>query len=267
MQMIWNQLKAGVLVLSGLAIIGTDAGAEMREMSTDRPDTTESPITVDAGHFQMETSFFDYSRDRISGVKAETWSYGEMNLKAGLSGGTDLQIVLSPFIQDVTETRGVREDASGFGDVEARLKMNLWGNDGGPTAMALMPFVKIPSGSEVSNGEWEGGLILPLSGGISDGIDYGLMLEADLVHDEKSDAYTTEWVHTAVLGFDLTEQWGAFAEYIGVAGEGSFDYQAGAQLGLTYSLSENAMLDTGVRLGLNEAAEDFGVFMGGSVRF
>jgi hypothetical protein len=24
----------------------------MREMSTDRPDTTESPYTVDAGHFQ-----------------------------------------------------------------------------------------------------------------------------------------------------------------------------------------------------------------------
>ncbi len=26
----------------------------MREMSTDRPDKTESPYTVDAGHFQWE---------------------------------------------------------------------------------------------------------------------------------------------------------------------------------------------------------------------
>lgn len=34
----------------------------MREMSTDRPDATESPYTVDAGHFQAELSFFDFSR-------------------------------------------------------------------------------------------------------------------------------------------------------------------------------------------------------------
>ena len=27
----------------------------LREMSTDRPDKTESPFTVDAGHFQIET--------------------------------------------------------------------------------------------------------------------------------------------------------------------------------------------------------------------
>ena len=39
----------------------------MREMSTDRPDTTESAYTVDAGHYQIEMSFFDYGRDRSDG--------------------------------------------------------------------------------------------------------------------------------------------------------------------------------------------------------
>ncbi|MFN9973748.1 MAG: transporter, partial [Phycisphaerae bacterium] len=33
----------------------------LREVDTDRPDTTESPHTVDAGHFQIEFSFVDYS--------------------------------------------------------------------------------------------------------------------------------------------------------------------------------------------------------------
>lgn len=27
--------------------------SQMRELTTDRPDKTESPITVDAGHFQI----------------------------------------------------------------------------------------------------------------------------------------------------------------------------------------------------------------------
>src|SRR5436309_3199384 len=36
----------------------------MREMQTDRPDQTESPYTVDAGHFQLEADFDNYTYDR-----------------------------------------------------------------------------------------------------------------------------------------------------------------------------------------------------------
>ena len=37
--------------------------ALMRDMDTDRPDTTESPYTVDAGHVQIEFSLTEYARD------------------------------------------------------------------------------------------------------------------------------------------------------------------------------------------------------------
>ena len=44
----------------------------MREMSTDRPDQTESPYTVDAGHFQMEMDFVKatFDRDKSGGRRA-----------------------------------------------------------------------------------------------------------------------------------------------------------------------------------------------------
>src|SRR5687768_3054656 len=59
--------------------------ALMREMSTDRPDTTESPYTVDAGHTQVELSFFDYTRDDSDdGGDFEALSLVPMNLKVGL---------------------------------------------------------------------------------------------------------------------------------------------------------------------------------------
>ena len=35
----------------------------MRELSPDRPDATESPLTVDAGHFVIEASIFDWRRN------------------------------------------------------------------------------------------------------------------------------------------------------------------------------------------------------------
>ena len=36
----------------------------LREMETDRPDVTESPQTVDAGHFQLETDLMRFQRQR-----------------------------------------------------------------------------------------------------------------------------------------------------------------------------------------------------------
>src|SRR3954471_21712867 len=56
----------------------------MREMETDRPGTTESPITVDAGRFQAEFSFVDYTRDRTNGMTTETLIALPSNLKVGL---------------------------------------------------------------------------------------------------------------------------------------------------------------------------------------
>jgi hypothetical protein len=38
----------------------------LREMDTDGPGATESPYTVDAGHFQVEMTLADYAYDRDS---------------------------------------------------------------------------------------------------------------------------------------------------------------------------------------------------------
>ena len=35
----------------------------MRELTPDRPDKTESPYTVDAGHFQLEMDFANFTLD------------------------------------------------------------------------------------------------------------------------------------------------------------------------------------------------------------
>src|SRR5262249_42116374 len=53
---------------------------------------------------------------------------------------------------------------SGVGDLYLRSKINLWGNDGGKSAFALIPIVKVPSAPPgIGNGATEGGIIAPLS--------------------------------------------------------------------------------------------------------
>ena len=227
----------------------------LRDLSADRPDATESPVTVDAGHFQIEASLFDWGRER----SADTYTAMSTNLKAGLTDSTDIQFVFDSYVWD--ESGGTAVE--GFGDVTMRFKWNLWGNDGGETALALFPFVKIPTGTALSNGEWEGGLIVPFSMDLADRWGLGLMAELDVVDGGGSHEF--EFVHTAVLGHDFTEKAGVFLEYIGLAAEDR--YEASAAAGLTYRLGENLMLDGGCRIGLNDEAEDIGLFTGFTVRF
>lgn len=226
----------------------------LRELSPDRPDTTESPITVDAGHYAAEVSFFDWRKD--SGDTSYTVMAA--NLKVGLSENTDLQFVFNSYQNEV-------DGSEGFGDIQLRLKWNLWGNDGGNTALAVFPYVKIPTGTAVSNDHWEGGLILPYAVGLTDTLGLGLMAEVDVVWDEDSSNHKFEFLHSAVLGLDLTEKLGAFSEYIGIISEGS--YQAFSANGFTYAMTPTFIFDIGTQVGLNNNSADFGAFAGFTTRF
>ncbi len=139
---------------SGFHLFNPTPRNQMREMNTDRPDKTESPYTVDAGHFQLEMDLANYTHDRdTSGggdTRTDSWAIAPVNLKAGLCDSMDLQLVLETYNRVRTEDRaaGTVRRQSGFGDVTVRLKKNFWGNDGGKTAFGLLPFVKLPANQD-----------------------------------------------------------------------------------------------------------------------
>jgi hypothetical protein len=236
----------------------------MREFETDRPDTTESPRTVPAGHFQAEISFLDFTRDDSDGGSGASDLFGSMNLKLGLLDQVDLQVVFDAFTEERVTEGGKRTTTEGFGDVVTRLKVNLWGNDEGRTALALFPYVKFPTGTNLSNDQYEGGLILPFSMDLDDRHSLGFMVQTDFVHDGSTDGYDVEVLHSAVLGTALGERLGNYLEYVGVTGS---DYRSLFSGGFTFSPKDNVQYDLGIRVGLNQAAEDFGIFSGVSFRY
>ena len=136
---------------SGYHLFNPTPRVLMRELNTDRPDKTESPYTVDAGHFQIEMDVFNYTYDRRnpdrSDVRAESLAIAPVNLKVGLCNRVDLQLVLETYSSVRIHDRdaGTVEKHRGFGDVILRMKINLWGDDGGSTAFGVMPYVKLPS--------------------------------------------------------------------------------------------------------------------------
>lgn len=248
-----------------------------RPLSADRPDATESPITVPPGRLQIELSFVDITWDTAgSSDRTRTVAIAPSLLKFGLTDSIDLQLGVDPYAFERRRPRGggETEHADGFGDLTIRAKFNLWGNDGGDTAFALMPYVKTPTAvDDLGNGRVEGGLIAPLAIELPEGLagggwGLGLMAQWDLVYDDGRGDHRNDLVHTIVLGRDLNDICGVFAEFAGAARiDGGEDYRGSLNLGTTCAITPDTQLDAGIRIGLTPAAEDLGVFVGMTMRF
>ncbi len=232
-----------------------------RDLSADRPDFTESPYTVDAGAVQLEMSFFDYAKNG----DADTWTVTPLNLKVGLLNHVDLQFVFDTYVRQ--DDGSVDED--GVGDMQLRLKINFWGNDGGDTAFAFMPFIKVPTASDdLGNDHVEGGVIFPFATELADGIGLGLMFEIDFVFDPNDDTFDTEFVATLAVGFDVTDQIGVYIEGIAMTStDPEVDFRGVLGLGATYALKQDVILDAGVNLGLTGDADDVNLFSGITIRY
>ncbi len=246
----------------------------LREMSTDRPDKTESPYTVDAGHFQIEMDLVAYSYDKHNaardGTIVRTWSVAPVNLKVGLLNDVDFQLVLQPhtYVHTSDPVAGVSKQR-GFGDIVTRLKWNLWGNEGGTTAFALMPYVKWPvNENQLGNHSVEGGLILPLAVELPAGWGMGVMTQFDVVRDTISSGYHPEFVNSITFSHDIVGNLGGYMEFFSsVSAERGSSWTGTVDVGLTYALTKNLQLDAGINLGVTRAADDFAPFAGLSFRF
>jgi hypothetical protein len=236
---------------------------QMREFVTDRPDKTEAPITVDAGHFQHETDFVNATFNRNNGSTDSSYLIAAPNLKMGLTNNSDLQVVMESF--NYVREDGVKQ--SGFGDILVRLKMNLWGNEGGDTALAVMPYVKFPTNhKDLGNDNLEGGVIVPMSISLSDTVGLGLMTQFDFVQNEDRAGHHVEFVNSATVGTDLIGDLGGYVElWTNASKENPF--QATFDVGLTYACGDNTQFDIGLNTGITDGSDDFNPFIGISQRF
>lgn len=82
---------------SGYSLFAPTPDRLLRDMTTDPPDTTESPFTVDAGHVQVEVSLFGYSRSRPDdGAITDSYEFATTNIRIGLTNETEINFVWQP---------------------------------------------------------------------------------------------------------------------------------------------------------------------------
>jgi hypothetical protein len=250
--------------------------ALLRELATDRPDKTENPYTVDAGHFQIELDLLGYTYDRTNTAGADrtvrSLDVVPFNLKVGLFNNSDLQFIAETFTVQKTNDHVARtsDTISGFGDVTVRWKLNFWGNDGGKTTgFGMISFAKVPTSQNgLGNDAVEGGVIFPLEIKLAEDWDLGTMTEVDWRQNSNNSAYHAESINTITVAHRIVGTLEGYVEfYSNVSGERNAAWIGTFDFGATYKLTPNIQLDAGVNIGVTESADDVNPFVGLTVRY
>ena len=256
---------------SGFQLFNRVPDSLLRELSPDRPDKTESPYTVDAGHFQIEMDFANYTFDSTDGTTVHAWNLAPINVKVGLLPSVDAQFIFDGYenVRTKDSATGAATRQSGAGDFTTRLKINLWGNDGGRTAFALLPFVKIPtSTAHLGNNAVEGGIIFPFAVSLPKEFALGLETGASFLQNENDSNLHAEFINSVTVGHNLIGQLDGYVEFYSSVSTGrGAGWTGSVDAGLCYAINKNVQLDCGCNCGVTRAADDFNPFVGLTVRF
>jgi hypothetical protein len=254
---------------SGYTLFNPTPDADLRGFNTDRPPKANSPYTVDAGHFQYETDIAVFGYGDTNGVRTEDWIVLDPTLKLGLTNTIDAELQITPYESVATNSAMGNTTQSGFGDTYARLKINVLGDDHGPVAMALLPYIKLPTArSGLGNGRVEGGLILPISFSAPGGFTVIVMPEGDYLKDTADSGYHGAFDFLINISHPLDNRWTLFTEVF-TAQSFHARYKSIYTLdeALTYALSARLQLDFGGNFSLNGVAPRAQLFTGLSQRF
>ena len=219
----------------------------MRDFETDRPDVTESAYTVDAGHFQVETDLFKTEHYNIDNIRTVNNYFNTANIKLGITNSLDFQLVVSTLNSSRTGASNTIIKKSDFGGLTFRLKQNLWGNDNGKTALAMLPYVNFPS---ASSERFSGGIVIPFAMSLSNGWDLGAQLESELENNQTGNNYHFNFLASATTSYSICKNLDFFVEGVITKDNESKLYEYFINGGPTYSISENLHIDCGVYYGI-----------------
>lgn len=244
---------------------------QMRSFSTDRPTKSNLPYTVDAGHFQYETDLANFTHQVSGTTRSDLLLVPNPTFKVGVTNNADVEVNV-PLAGERTYTSAGGPSAAlwGIGDTYLRSKVNLWGNDGGDTAAAIIPYVKAPSAPiGIGDGAVEGGLIGPLSLSLPNSFTLLFVPEIDVLKDNLDSGYHGNYIFDVNLSREVIKNVTAYVE---LWSDYRADPTARATLmsfdtSIAWVFLPNVQIDVGANFGLTSATPVVQVYAGLSQRF
>ncbi len=258
-----------IITFIGIVTLIAPASAWAQEgdavpMVTDRPDATESALTVAPRSFQLESG---YTFGRIEGISIH--NAGEVLLRVGVADWMEVRLGVNSY----QWARGHGQSEQGMQDSSLGVKLVVVENSGGIglgiPQVAVLASTTLPTGNALGSQEkLQPELRLAVAWDLSD----RLALGANVAYAYPNDILVDERFHqggaTLSLGYSLTERMGAYLEYFGVypiikdGPDESF-----LNGGVTFLVTGDFQLDTRLGYGLNGLDDDLFVGRGSAVRW
>ena len=203
-------------------------------------------------------------------MDVQTLLIGQSNFKLGLTNNIDLQVILQGYANRRISGAdfGPTQQIDAFGDTIVRVKVNLVGNDHGKFAMALIPFVKVPTNTnDFGNTVWEPGLVVPAALALPAGFSLFGQTRVDILRDAPG---SRRVVSSNSLGVSrvLIGNLSGYAELFTAVSTGrDRPWIATADFGLIYQVTPNLSIDVNSFFGLTRSADDLNVAIGFARRF
>ena len=236
---------AGLLLVSGFA---GPVSAQVTEFTT----------TVAPGHFLLEVDAVSLTVDREPGLKYTAFGAASTFLTTGVTSRLDVQVGAQFFISQKFDAAGLTDRRSGVGDLYLRAKYRFYESEDTYTAIAVMPYVKLPTNSGgVGNDAVEGGLIIPLQTQLVGGFDFAAMAELDFRRNDADNGYDSYWLASASLTRKLGRVIGLYGEAVVAKSSSGAPWAGQLGVGATLRVSAHFWWDFALYRGLSRGAADW----------
>ncbi|MFC0710954.1 transporter [Azorhizophilus paspali] len=242
------------------------ARAEEPPLCTDRPTKANSVCTVPEGLWQIESDAFSFTHYRDEGVTTDTWLVPNPTIKYGLDDRSDIELNWAPYVSVKTSDE---HRLNGIGDAYLRYKRRLT-DQGASFGASIVPYLKLPTAKRgIGNERFEGGVAMPISFALSNGLTLTLGPQIDALLDADRNGYHINLVNLVNLSGAATPELTLYGELWmsnNFEPDGTYS-QYSADFAAAYALGKTLQLDIGANFGLNEHTPDMQIYTGFSTRF
>ncbi|MBL0183577.1 MAG: transporter [Chitinophagaceae bacterium] len=243
-----------------LLLCFSSAVAQVEKIDTDRPDQTESAVLVPKKWVQLE---FGLSKQENKPGDYE-FQHPTLLSKYGISKRIEFRLITTLSTNHFYNDQLVTQKESGLEPVEVGAKIALWEEKKWIPKTSFIFHFAIP---KLASKEFRADKLAPnfrftMQNSITDNIAIGYNLGAEW------DGYSNEatWIYTFAPGFNIGKKWYGYIEAFGFISKQN-EPEHSLDGGIAYYVTPDLKIDLSSGFGISNAAPDWYIAFGWSVRF
>ena len=252
-------------MLSWYSAPQSDSSEPLGPITTDRPDFTEASSTVGANVAQVEMGY-TFTHNNDESIATGSHSTPEALFRIG----TPINWLELRLAANLLQADAGSVTSNGAEDLYLGMKLGLTAQDGILPEMALVPQMTVPTGgSAFTNDQVLPGVNWLYGWDLTDCLTTAGSTQVNRAVDSGTGSGYTEWAQSWTVGYSLHDRVGMYTEWYALMPDNAETAQVEhyGNGGLTLLLNDDIQWDIRAGVGLNDAADDYFLGTGLSIRF